>query len=142
MLKGPLDNWEETKRTSRLTSDLSVECGVDIARIFTTPETYANHSASFFDNVRREGRDRVPEEQSALLRKAAESIEAAQLAPHRNPIDGARLAPQAVRNLGPDRLLRLEPAERIERGAHDMGRGQASALVHRGRRVLIDESVR
>lgn len=55
VLEGPLDDWQETQRTSRLTSDVSIKYDTVIARIFATPEDYARVGRVFYENVRREG---------------------------------------------------------------------------------------
>lgn len=55
VLSGPLDDWAETQRTSKVTSKASVKFGTDIARIFATPEDYAEMTLPLYEAIRREG---------------------------------------------------------------------------------------
>ncbi|MCH9019075.1 MAG: nucleotidyltransferase domain-containing protein [Proteobacteria bacterium] len=55
VLAGPLDDWAETQRTSKVTSKVSVKFDTDIARIFATPEDYAEKTLPFYEAIRREG---------------------------------------------------------------------------------------
>jgi predicted nucleotidyltransferase len=55
VLSGPLDDWQETQRTSDVTSEISMRFDTAISRLFATPEDYARKTAPFFETVRREG---------------------------------------------------------------------------------------
>jgi predicted nucleotidyltransferase len=55
VLSGPLDHWQEIQRTSRMTSDLSVEFDTDLSRVFATPDQAETDSGPFYEGVRREG---------------------------------------------------------------------------------------
>ena len=55
VLAGPLDDWAETQRTSKVTSKVSVKFDTDVARIFATPEDYAEKTLPFYETIRREG---------------------------------------------------------------------------------------
>ena len=55
VLAGPLDDWAETQRTSKVTSKVSVKFDTDIARIFASPEDYAEKALPFYEAIRREG---------------------------------------------------------------------------------------
>ena len=55
VLAGPLDDWAETQRTSKVTSKVSIIFDTDIARIFATPEDYAEKTLPFYEAIRREG---------------------------------------------------------------------------------------
>ena len=55
ILSGPIDDWEETQRTSKVTSEVSMEFDADIARMFSAAEDYAEKMLPFYEAVRREG---------------------------------------------------------------------------------------
>ena len=55
ILSGPLDDWAETQRTSKVTSEVSMEFDADIARMFVAAEDYAEKTLPFYEAVRREG---------------------------------------------------------------------------------------
>ena len=55
ILSGPLDDWAETQRTSKVTSETSMEFDADIARMFAAAEDYADKTLPFYQAVRREG---------------------------------------------------------------------------------------
>ena len=54
VLSGPLDDWVETQRTSKVTSEVSIKFDRDIARIFATSEDYADKTLPFYEAIRRE----------------------------------------------------------------------------------------
>lgn len=55
VLSGPLDDWAETQRTSKVTSQVSIEFDTDIARMFATAEDWAEKTHPFYESIRREG---------------------------------------------------------------------------------------
>ena len=55
VLSEPLDDWAETQRTTKVTSKVSIKFDTDIARIFATPEDYAEKTLPFYEAIRREG---------------------------------------------------------------------------------------
>src|SRR3972149_5594218 len=55
VLRGPLDDWAETQRTSKVTSEVSMKFETDIARMFCTPEDWTKKRTSFYQSVRGEG---------------------------------------------------------------------------------------
>ena len=55
VLRGPLDDWAETQRTSKVTSEVSMRFETDIARMFCTPEDWVQKRTSFYESVRSEG---------------------------------------------------------------------------------------
>ncbi len=55
VLSGPFDDWAETQRTSKVTSEVSIKFDTDIARIFSTPEDYAEKTMPIYEAIRREG---------------------------------------------------------------------------------------
>ena len=55
VLRGPLDDWAETQRTSKVTSEVSMKFETDIARMFCTPEEADENPGSFYQSVRGEG---------------------------------------------------------------------------------------
>ncbi len=55
ILSGPLDQWEEIQRTSRMTAELSLKYDTVISRIFSTPEQAKADTSPFHENIRREG---------------------------------------------------------------------------------------
>jgi len=55
VLRGPLDDWAETQRTSKVTSEVSMKFETVISRIFATPDEADENPGSFYCNVRSEG---------------------------------------------------------------------------------------
>jgi len=55
VLSGPLDDWEETQRTSRITSEISLKFDTVISRVIATPEMFEHSGMSFYHNVRQDG---------------------------------------------------------------------------------------
>ena len=55
VLAGPLDHWREIQRTSRMTSDLSLEYDTVLLRVFSTPDQAETDGGPFYEGVRREG---------------------------------------------------------------------------------------
>jgi type I restriction enzyme S subunit len=48
------DYGEEIKRTSRLISSLSLECGISLSRVFVSQSQWAEGQTAFLQNVREE----------------------------------------------------------------------------------------
>jgi predicted nucleotidyltransferase len=55
VLAPPLKHWEEMKRTSRLTSELSIKYDTVISREFSTAADIDDNPSTYYQNVRREG---------------------------------------------------------------------------------------
>lgn len=55
VLSGPLDYWQELQRTSRVTSEISLDYDVDVSRAFATPEELETPASTFYKEVRRDG---------------------------------------------------------------------------------------
>ena len=55
VLDGPLDDWAETQRTTKVTSEVSIKYDTAISRVFATPSDADSEKAAFYENVRREG---------------------------------------------------------------------------------------
>jgi len=55
VLKGPVDAYEEIKRTSQFVADLSLRHNVVISRVFVSSERFIHEQSPLLMNVRREG---------------------------------------------------------------------------------------
>jgi predicted nucleotidyltransferase len=55
VLQGPVDAYEEIKRSSDIVAGLSLRCGVVISRVFVSSERFLHEQSPLLINVRREG---------------------------------------------------------------------------------------
>lgn len=55
VLEGPLDDWAETQRTTKVTSEVSMRYETDISRMFCTPDDWVRKQSLFYEAVREEG---------------------------------------------------------------------------------------
>ena len=55
VLKGPVDAYEEIKRTSEFVADLSLRHGVVVSRIFMDEDRFTHRNGPLLRNIRREG---------------------------------------------------------------------------------------
>jgi predicted nucleotidyltransferase len=79
VLQGPVDSYEEIKRTSEIVADLSMRHNVVISRVFVSPERFLHEQSPLLNERSQRGGARVTPEQAILRRKARVTFQGAQL---------------------------------------------------------------